>query len=616
MSIQNITNYKKIIDILNNYSEKQKLGNILISMVNNTKSKEIIIPVLGMQGMGKSTIINAILSENILPNDADETTCVPIEIKYGKEEKALVHFKSSDKTVTIFTKEELSEYVDNIHNPANDKGVSHIVLHRKLDILKSGVTIVDLPGVGSLTKENQDTTMRYIKNLCTAIFVIPTIPTIRRMEEIFIKSVWMQFTSAIFVQNNFGETKREVIEAVEFNSKVLKNISNSINTPYDGEIKVVNAYEAICGAINNDEELRQKSNINDLIYAIKDTINNWENKEQENIISRVELTIASCKKQIENLISESKLSSDELHAKLQKEEDSFNSNTKELKKQVEKVDEYLYEKEGYVNSFAKEQSKICTENIRSNIYRIIDSGVVDGYQLTEAFNDYQEQYLSDLINNFYDLSQKIKFELLDQMEEFRQIIELENDISIDALNFNNGQAFKYEKGLNIGINVAGGIGGIYVGGEIGLAIGSFIGGPIGAVVGGAVGLLTGIGINIVAGSLGKKTKETVTSMRARETKREIDVVIDEIGDTIKKQIAVGFDEMIANVRLTLDEYIDERKKQLNDIKVKNIEKLKNEHINNYEIKELEADYNYLTNRENEINEIRYKGEIQYSQLSC
>lgn len=612
MSMQNITNDKKFIDILNNYSEKQKLGNILTSLVNNTKSKEIIIPVLGMQGMGKSTLINSILSENILPNNADETTCVPVEIKYGEEEKSLVHFKSSDKTVTIFTKDELSEYVDNIHNPGNDKGVSHVVLHRKLEILNKGVTIVDLPGVGSLTKENQDTTMRYIKNLCTAIFVIPTTPTIRRTEEIFIKSVWMQFTSAIFVQNNFGETKREVLESVEFNSKVLKNISKSINTPYDGDIKVVNAYDAICGAINNDEKLRQKSNINDLIDAIKDTANNWENKERENIISRVELTIASCKKQIENLISESKLSSDELHAKLQKEEDIFKSNTKELKKQVENIDDYLYEKGEYVYSFAKEQSKICTENIRSNIYRIIDSGVVDGHQLTEAFNDYQDQYLSDVINNFYDLSQAIKFELLDQMEEFREIIELENDMSIDSLNFNNEQAFKYEKGLHIVIDVAGGIGGIYVGGEMGLAIGSVIGGPIGAVVGGAVGLLTGIGISIVASSIGKKTKKTVTGMRARETKREIDVVIDEIGDTIKKQITVGFDEMIANIRLTLDEYIDERKKQLNEIRVKNIEKLKNEHINNYNLQELEEDYTYLTNRENEINETRYKGEIQYS----
>lgn len=49
------------------------------------------------------------------------------------------------------------------------------------------MVIVDLPGVGSLTKENENTTRRYVENLCSAIFVIPTVPTIRNKEALLLR---------------------------------------------------------------------------------------------------------------------------------------------------------------------------------------------------------------------------------------------------------------------------------------------------------------------------------------------------------------------------------------------------------------------------------------------
>ncbi len=62
--------------------------------IDNLNEKEIIIPVLGIQGAGKSSFLNSILmEENILPTDVDETTCVPVEVRYGEDtEKAIVHF--------------------------------------------------------------------------------------------------------------------------------------------------------------------------------------------------------------------------------------------------------------------------------------------------------------------------------------------------------------------------------------------------------------------------------------------------------------------------------------------------------------------------------------------
>ena len=179
---------QKLEDFLNRYSDVQEsIGTNLRRIIRNLDNSEVIIPVLGMQGMGKSTLINGLLKENILPNDADETTCVPVEVKFGTEECAKVHFFDSENIIVLHTREELNDYVDNNYNPANEKHVSFIELFRGNDMLKNGMVIVDLPGVGSLTKENENTTKRYVENLCSAIFVIPTVPTIRNKEYLFIK---------------------------------------------------------------------------------------------------------------------------------------------------------------------------------------------------------------------------------------------------------------------------------------------------------------------------------------------------------------------------------------------------------------------------------------------
>ncbi|WP_373897754.1 dynamin family protein [Haloimpatiens sp. FM7315] len=593
MDIRTIVKDNKLFTILNKYSEDQKMGYVLNTIIKNISSKEIIIPVLGMQGMGKSTLINSILSENILPNDADETTCVPVEVKYGQVEKAVVYFKDSSKNVEAYTREGLNEYVDNICNPGNEKKVSHIVLYRKNDLLKNGATIVDLPGVGSLTKENQDTTMRYIKNLCAAIFVIPTTPTIRCSEEMFIKGVWMQFASAIFVQNNFGETKREVKESVNFNTKVLKNIAKSINTPFNDDIIVVNAYDAITGRLKEDTELVESSNINALINKISNTVSNWHENETSVLKSKVALMLATCKREIDNIIKESNLTAEELKKACDLEEENFKINTKKLEAQVEEIIEFLEEKEDEVESFAKTESKKCVENIRREIFRVIDSGVVDGEMLTEAFTNYQEQYFSDVMSAYYDLSQNIIFEISELMEELSKTVKFENSVSIAALNFNNGQALKFEKGLAMGFDLAGAVIGIKVGVSLGSA-----GGPLGI----AIGALAGAAVGIVANLAGKGTKNAITAKRAAEAKRQIEPTIDNVGKLIKTEFTKAFSELSEQFNESLEEYISLRKKAFKELKAKNIEKCQETFSLKYNLDELKADYNYLDEKESILSE--------------
>lgn len=578
MSVKKILNDEKLKNILNKYSKENEIGDKLFSILRNNQEKEIIIPVVGMQGMGKSTLINAILEENILPNEADETTCIPVEVKYG-ENCAIVYFGNSESMKIPCTVESLSNYVDNKFNYGNEKGVSHIVLHRKIDLLKNGLTIVDLPGIGSLTKENQETTCRYIENLCTAIFIIPTVPTIRKTEQIFIKGMWMNFNSIIFVQNSFGESIKEIKESVEYNRKVLRDIAKTIHRSYDDEISVINAYDAITGALGHNKEKVQTSNITNLINKIEKMVFNW-NENRENSNREIVLAyIYSCKNEIKTILDKIELSDMELKKKLKKEEEDFENKNKELKSIIERIEIYLSQKEEEVIEFATQQSEECCENIRSNIYRIIDSGVVDGKQLTEAFKNYQTMYLDDVINNFFDFSIMTQSELIDLLKELGNIIEGEK-IFIDVKDFKKEEALKFEKGLE-------GLGGL-----LGLRL-AFCLEPF--------SVFLGIGTTIVFNIVGKKMKDFIVGQRARKTKKQIEPKINELEDEIKKQIINEFKIMKNNIKEELKRFKEDRENSLKQQKDKNKKLLMGNRDSVLNKSVLEEDYNYLVHKERDIN---------------
>jgi ribosome biogenesis GTPase A len=49
--------------------------------------------VLGDMKRGKSTFLNALIGENILPSDVNPCTALLTVLRYGKEKKVTVHFK-------------------------------------------------------------------------------------------------------------------------------------------------------------------------------------------------------------------------------------------------------------------------------------------------------------------------------------------------------------------------------------------------------------------------------------------------------------------------------------------------------------------------------------------
>lgn len=595
----------EMISLLDKYSadgaSHNRLGQTLLNIYENSKNAEIIVPVLGMQGMGKSTLINSIIRENILPNDADETTCVPVEVKYGTDECALVYFRNGNKAEKVFTREDLNCYVDNNENPANEKQVSHVVLFRKNELLRNGLTIVDLPGVGSLTKENEETTKRYIQNLCTAIFVIPTVPTIRKQEAMFIKLVWAQFTKAVFVQNVWGETKREINESVEYNSLKLREIAKSINNAdYDGEIVVLNAYDALAGSLQKNSSMVESSNINELISKIKNISDNWISDLSNSIKSRELSFIRAAETEINQRIACVNMEKDEYLAAVKKEYATYIQGSEKINDIINKITLYLAEQEEAITEYIAEEGKICSGNIRKEMYHLIEGNVFDGDEFSKAFEEVQKDELSEFSNRCFDKFMELRFELEQRMDELQNTISEENDIRFALYTLNRDKSFKYEKAFTPALSVLGGIGGTFAGIAAsegitaGLAAAGSFAGPIGAVA----GILIGVALTAVGGLIGSAATKGVRSKRAREAKNSINTIIDKLEKEMILAAKNGLTEMCSQVRETLDQILKARKDEENKLYAKTLEDYSEV---SYDINELEADMAKLTKWEELLN---------------
>lgn len=594
MKLENILD-TRLVELLDQYSDTQdSIGTNLLHIIQNMKNAEVVIPVLGMQGMGKSTLINGLLKENILPNDADETTCVPVEVKYGINECAIVHFFDKESTIIVHTREELNEYVDNNYNPANEKHVACIELFRKNELLQNGMVIVDLPGVGSLTRENENTTKRYVENLCSAIFVIPTIPTIRNKEALFIKSLWSQFSKAIFVQNDWGETKDEIRESMDFNNKVLRNIAEDLHNPYDNDIILVNAYDAISGALNNDQNMVDNSNINALYEKILQLSSNWESERENVLVSRLKLCIEFAKGFILKRLSDIGKSKEEICSENEKKIADFNQGTIEISDKINALKTYLREQEDEVYFIARDKSKECAKKIRAAIYRVIDGGVFDGSYLSSAFADIQEEETKDFTNEIIDVFMNIKFEVESKFDEI-QSIEIENELNLHSVEFSSDTSTKWENGFQVLANIGGGVAGALGAGTGAAAIYSALG--IAAASGPAGWVVAGVGLAIygVFSLFGWGVKKIVQSDRADKAKRQISPKIDEIEKSLLDAITEKYSDFASLCNKSLDSIMKFREEELCNLKnsFTNVIDDEQEEI-------LSKDIDYLINKQKEL----------------
>ncbi len=188
---------------------------------------------LGQFKRGKSTLLNALLGDRILPTGVLPLTTVPTVVRYGSARRARVRFHGG--TWTDIPPEHLPEYVTEELNPENKKGVIAVEAFSPSSVLSQGMCLVDTPGLGSVFAGNTAATQAFIPHIDAALIVVGADPPIAGEELAVVREIGKQVGNLIVVLNKADRTSDEERRiAKTFTSKTLeKQLGRSVGFIYE-----------------------------------------------------------------------------------------------------------------------------------------------------------------------------------------------------------------------------------------------------------------------------------------------------------------------------------------------------------------------------------------------
>ncbi len=430
----------------------------------NVENGEFSIAVVGEFSAGKSTFLNALMGEKILPSFTSETTATINFLRHEDEakngEKGVVYFKNDVKPPeTLMTAD-----ADTIMNYVTTKSshikvaesISHLDLFLKSKFLEDKVTLVDTPGLNGKAEGHREITEEQIEKSSMGIFLFDANQPGSRSDFEFISDLRKRVTNIIFVLNKIDNIKSSEGETVE---SVIKKLKESYKHEFPEtktvpEIWPVAAYPALVARSSSEMDYHDKASHTPeekARYEEKSRMSAFENrlwrfltmgeKAHEQLlapITQLMATLCDIKKAIDaeiNALSDTvDLSEIEeqqqiLNKSLAELNEQLSSKTDGIKRNLKRAQQELYEelnaeceraKTRYNNRIENftDVEEIATDNLEKNIKKdFVRIG-------TEAYQNYLDKIetirtdfaiaVTDELNA--DLSDKLNMKLDRKME--------------------------------------------------------------------------------------------------------------------------------------------------------------------------------------------------------
>lgn len=275
---------KESSDILNKISLNQH-ANGLDTLGQKVNSDTFRIQIIGTFKNGKSTFINALLGEDILPARVLPCTAVINEIKYGESKKAILNFRNplpnpllegipeetlnhmkSHKMTNVPPMEidydKISDYVTiPIDGAPEEISLKSPYLSVELfytsDFLKEGVEIIDSPGLNE-NEERTTVTLEYLDKADAIIFLLDATKLCAKDEIDTIDRILVPkgFDDMFFIVNRI-----DLISRVDEISDIKRFAEKNVQAYTKNSIFYLSSLNALDGKIQKDEAKLRSSGL-------------------------------------------------------------------------------------------------------------------------------------------------------------------------------------------------------------------------------------------------------------------------------------------------------------------------------------------------------------------
>ncbi len=222
------------------------------------------LATLGQFKRGKSTLLNALLGEKVLPSAVLPLTSIPTFINWSPERKITVNYKNGkSEEFSANTADEasaiLAKYVTEEGNPLNRLNVASVNLGHPSPLLHNGVVLIDTPGIGSTFEHNTEVTMKFLPQCDAALFLISADPPITQVEIEFLQLIQPRVAHLFFIINKIDYLNEEEQKSV---ANFLENIlKERLKITGNAQIFSVSAKQGLDAKLNQNIDLWESNGL-------------------------------------------------------------------------------------------------------------------------------------------------------------------------------------------------------------------------------------------------------------------------------------------------------------------------------------------------------------------
>lgn len=273
-------------------------------LIKKAKEDNFKVLVIGEFKNGKSTFINSLMGEKVLPAHSTPCTAVINEVKYGNEKKATLYFKNPLPKKVSGIEPEIKQYMKRyeggeippkeidpgrlddfvvIQDPTEKQEISisetpysKVVLEYPIELCKNGIEIIDSPGLnenGARTKVTED----YLNQADAILFVFrcPQIASKSETDYITDNIQARGYKDIFFICNAINQVDEEEQDRlIEFG---IKKLSPLTSFGKDG-IFFLDALGALKAKTKKDEMILQETGLPKFENSLSEYLNNFRGK--------------------------------------------------------------------------------------------------------------------------------------------------------------------------------------------------------------------------------------------------------------------------------------------------------------------------------------------------
>ena len=240
---------KRLLDIISQIKKTQAIKGFpyIAESLTDTefelKNNEFRITIVGEFSSGKSTFLNAIIGQDILPHGVNETTATVTYIHNVPKadprlDKAIVHFRDETKNdVTLDVSKDKSALIDYVTTSENQYNVVQDIVAVDVYVhfadIEDPVVFIDTPGMNGVAKGHREITLHEIRHSHASICLFH-LRGMGKSDLDFIKELKKYQQSFFFVLNAIDDLKTNE-ESYEERMQAFTN--DIVNYVYEGHGK-------------------------------------------------------------------------------------------------------------------------------------------------------------------------------------------------------------------------------------------------------------------------------------------------------------------------------------------------------------------------------------------